>query len=262
MTTSAQRDAAPISLLGILVRRGASLIRRGNAYVIDGPPAKLTGTRVDGRIVESAVASGWVASDGLRWRITEAGALALRRGATRPATTPDRDPRTRPGRTDATTSTGLHTLERLRNLRDAKGRPILTGAQVEAGLRLAADFTRGSMQPRVTLDWSFSDLGTAAPRGNPSGAMDVSDRAEAARERHRRALDAVGPEFADLLMDVCCFDTGLEAVEGRRGWPARSARIVLGLGLDRLARHYGTVSEVPSRRSIIGVWTAPSEPAG
>jgi hypothetical protein len=72
----------------------------------------------------------------------------------------------------------------------------------------------------------------------------------------RHALDAAGPEFIDLLVDVCCFLKGLDDIERERRWPARSAKVVLQLGLSRLARHYGydAVARGPSRAPL-RVWT-------
>ena len=79
----------------------------------------------------------------------------------------------------------------------------------------------------------------------------------AAKERLKLALDAVGPEFSGLLLDVCCFLKGLEQVERERGWPRRTSKIVLGLALDRLARHYGVKTEITGRnRAPLRSWQA------
>lgn len=124
--------------------------------------------------------------------------------------------------------------------KDKAGQPLIAPHQFTAGERLRADFTRAQMTPRLTVNWS----GTASARGG--GSRDPAAFAEAAlaaKERVTRALDAAGPELSGILLDVCCFLKGLEAVERERSWPARTAKVVLGLALDRLARHYGLGSE-------------------
>lgn len=130
------------------------------------------------------------------------------------------------------------------------GRCLIDSHQFLAGERLRADFTRGSLTPRVTSHWGLPTGG-----GGSRGAGEMTDLVVASRQRFKLALDACGPEFSGLLMDVCCFLRGLDDVERERGWPSRSAKIVLQLGLDRLARHYGLKAQLKGNESSpIRVW--------
>lgn len=118
------------------------------------------------------------------------------------------------------------------------GEPWLSAHAVAAAERLRRDFEMGQLQPRVTANWSAS-VASGRRSGDGGGLTDLTDMALAARLRFHRAVGTVGPEFAGLLADVCCFLKGLEAVERERQWPARSAKLVLRLALESLARHYG-----------------------
>lgn len=71
----------------------------------------------------------------------------------------------------------------------------------------------------------------------------MSDQALASRQRVLQALEAVGPELAGVLIDVCCHLLGLSEAERSRGWPQRSGKVILQIALTRLARHYGILSE-------------------
>lgn len=135
------------------------------------------------------------------------------------------------------------------------GRMHIAPVQLQAGERLRAEFTRAQLMPRTTSNWS-----AAVSDGNRGAGMqmNLTETVISARQRVCQALDAVGPEFAGLLLDVCCFLKGLADVEGERGWPPRSAKVVLQLGLDRLARHYGFAAEARGRaRAPIRTWLAP-----
>lgn len=138
--------------------------------------------------------------------------------------------------------------------RGKDGRAYLTPARVAAGERLRADFTLARMMPTVTSNWSSGRI--TAGNGGRGGVQDLTDRALAARERVRAALDAVGRDLADVLLDVCCFLKGLETVESDRRWPARSAKVVLDIALGRLAGHYGLAEEArgPDRAARLRAW--------
>ncbi len=140
--------------------------------------------------------------------------------------------------------------------RGRDGRAMIAAHQLQAGERLRADFTRAHMMPRTTANWSNPiSSGRRGEAGNRAG--DFTDAMIASRQRVNQALDAVGPEFSGLLVDLCCFLKGLEDIERDRGWPARSAKVVLQLGLDRLARHYGYMAQAKGRGDApIRTWLA------
>lgn len=139
--------------------------------------------------------------------------------------------------------------------RGRDGRALIEPYQLLAGERLRADFTRAHLMPRVTSNWE-SPIASGR-RGGGAGEVNASDVMISSRQRVHQALDAVGPEFAGLLVDVCCFLKRLEDVERERLWPGRSGKVVLQLALDRLARHYGYAAEARGRgRAEMRTWLA------
>lgn len=127
-------------------------------------------------------------------------------------------------------------LSGLARLKGKAGEAFLPESAIAAGERLHADFTRGGLQPRMTMSWE-PRIATRQ-KGEAGAARDISDTALAARLRVARAIEAVGPELSGVALDVCCFAKGLETVERERQWPARSAKLMLRAALMALARHY------------------------
>ncbi|MGB6915597.1 MAG: DUF6456 domain-containing protein [Pseudolabrys sp.] len=146
--------------------------------------------------------------------------------------------------------------------RGRDGRPLIEVHQLQSGERLRADFTRALLMPRTISNWS-NPLAAARHGGGTERADSLTETIVAARQRVRHALDAVGPEFSGLLVDVCCFLKGLEGIERERAWPARSGKIVLQLALDRLARHYGYASQTRGPvRAKVRTWLADDAASG
>jgi hypothetical protein len=140
----------------------------------------------------------------------------------------------------------------LASRKDRRGRPLLSAVQFQAGERLRSDFTLAQMTPRMTSNWE----GSPSDRRSGGSPAPMTERIVAARKRVHMAMDSAGPEFAGLLLDVCCFLKGLEDVERERQWPPRSAKLVLQLALDCLARHYGLRSELRGRSdSVMRSWS-------
>lgn len=167
----------------------------------------------------------------------------------------ERDIETPAGRSGVTMNEAESPLAWLARRTGRDGRPLIDPVHLQAGERLRGDFTRAQLMPRTTSNWSAAVA--LDGRSNNSAAF-FSDAVIAARQCVRNALEAVGPEFAGLLLDLCCFLKGLEEIERERRWPPRSAKVVLQLGLDRLARHYGLRAEARGpTHAALRTWLAP-----
>jgi hypothetical protein len=158
------------------------------------------------------------------------------------------------GRANVTVNDAESPLAWLARRRGRNGRPLIEPHQFQAGERLRADFTRAHMMPRTTSNWSSP---ISSGRRGGERAAGFTETMIAARQRVHQALDAAGPEFSGLLLDVCCFLKGLDDIERERAWPSRSAKVVLQLALDRLARHYGFAAQVRGpAHAAIRTWLA------
>ena len=79
-------------------------------------------------------------------------------------------------------------------------------AQLPVGLRFLRGVNRAGTADQLGARLGHRHVGMA----------DLTEAAMGARQRVDRALRAVGPEFADLLIDFCCFLKGLEDIERAR----------------------------------------------
>lgn len=132
-----------------------------------------------------------------------------------------------------------------------EGAAFLRPHQVEAGERLRHLVERAQLQPRLTM--SYSAAHTAGGKG-VNRAAEIGDMAAEARMRLTELYRQLPRDCAEVVLDVCGFGKGLQQVESERGWPRRSAKLVLRIGLDRLAEIYGlseaaTGAETTRRRA-------------
>jgi len=125
-------------------------------------------------------------------------------------------------------------IRRLAALRGADGTPWLTGAEISAAESLRAYWEAGQEGLVRGSDWTAPPMGSS-PRG-PSTAQERALAARCdARRRTAEALDALAPPLRRVVERVCFNEDGLETLERAHGWPARSGKVALKLGLAQLA---------------------------
>ncbi|WP_181704314.1 DUF6456 domain-containing protein [Chthonobacter albigriseus] len=127
----------------------------------------------------------------------------------------------------------------LRSHRGSSGDALIEDSAFVAGERFRRDFTIAGLMARTTMNWDALGGPNDRRQSGSGGGLVVTDAALAARARVTAALQAVGPDLAAVLIDVCCHLRGLGDVERSRGYPSRSAKVVLRIALAALARHYG-----------------------
>lgn len=139
--------------------------------------------------------------------------------------------------------------------KDKSGKPLIDDFQFEAGERIRIDFTIAQLSPRVTASWDFSGASGGGQRG-AQGALELSEKVIAAKQRLFKAMDVLGPEMSSIVLEVCCLMSGLESAEKALGWPRRSGKLVLQIALSKLSVHYGIVKSDSKtvRKQAISHW--------
>ncbi|OJF95876.1 DUF6456 domain-containing protein [Pararhizobium antarcticum] len=227
-----------------LVAGGATLIRDGGdgATVLVGRAGE-AGRPVARALPDAACALGLLVRSGDTLRATPQARAFLRRALLSAETQfqdqhRDIEQQNRPVeglRQSVRVNLAESPLAAMARLKEKSGVLFLDAVALDAGLRLHADFTRGQLQPQLTMRYEPRLAGKSKGAG---GVADLCDSAVAARGRVRAAVEAIGPELSGVALDICCFEKGLETVERERQWPVRSAKLMLRAALMALARHY------------------------
>lgn len=127
-------------------------------------------------------------------------------------------------------------MRRLAALKGPKGEPWLSQVELSAAGKLRADWSVGELGLMRGSDW------LAAPKGTTRGPANAQEAAMArrcdARRRLADALAKLAKPLRRVVERVCLYEEGLEALERSEGWPARSAKLALKLGLAQLAANF------------------------
>lgn len=127
---------------------------------------------------------------------------------------------------------------RLARISDAAGMAFFQGREIAAARQLWEDHAAAQLGLFRGADWTAPPRGSA--RRGPGGAQEqAATGAIDARRRVSAALEALPASLAAALRAFLLEETGLDDLERARRWPQRSGKLVLKLGLELLADHYG-----------------------
>jgi len=212
---------------------GATGRRAGKEYILEGSQAAL---RAPEGIVSRLAADGVLDTDGRACRAGAGARTWLRRNSL------DTEHYAGQHRELVKTEEGLDRnlaespLARLARPGRGESQAFLDRAQLEAGERIRRLAERARLQPRLTMSYSATHTVNGK---SVAGAGDISDLAADARRQLQDIVRSLPADCAGVVLDVCGFSKGLQLIEAERGWPRRSAKLVLRIGLDQAARHLG-----------------------
>ncbi|MGH1369119.1 MAG: DUF6456 domain-containing protein [Maritimibacter sp.] len=134
----------------------------------------------------------------------------------------------------------IHVLARRKR---AGGTPFLSPQMVQAAERFRESFEIAQLHGQVTQDWEAllqGNGGKLRAASHSTGAEAQVDRRMTAEASLAKAIAALGPELAECVILSCCHEHGMETIEDKLDYPARSGKIVLRIALATLERHYAT----------------------
>lgn len=126
-------------------------------------------------------------------------------------------------------------------------RAFLEPHQIEAGERVRGLVERAQLRTRTTMNYSGEATGGRRQRNAAETVTDMAVDARRALDGIHRALPV---ECAGVVMDVCGWLKGLQQVERERGWPRRSAKLVLRIGLEQVAQKMGLGPHAVGRERV------------
>lgn len=125
-------------------------------------------------------------------------------------------------------------MRRLAALRGPAGEAWLSPAELAAAGKLRADWAVGEIGLVRGSDWMAAPMGSSV-RGPGNAQEAAMARRCDAQRRVNEALARLSLPLKRVVERVCLYEEGLEALERAEGWPARSGKLALKLGLAQLA---------------------------
>lgn len=122
-------------------------------------------------------------------------------------------------------------------LKDARGRPAYTSAQIEAAKRYARDLHRAGEGRVSTSDVARPKVDGGRSANGTEDAMLLRLDANRAVARAQSGLDG---RVVRVLTRVIGADETFEDVDRAQGWGPGVGAMLMQIGLDHLADHYGT----------------------